>query len=92
MCIDGDVICSSPGEEAVEGVLEVGIFRVGVADGRGDGGVIYVLPTILGVQECVVDDEEEVYWTLKHPAHEKQEVGHFSLHTHGLAASGEKIS
>lgn len=55
---DGNGVCGRQGEGAAEGVLE-GRVRARSANGSGDGRVTRAFPTALGVQERVLDHDEE---------------------------------
>lgn len=51
---DGNGVCGLQGEGAAEGVV-----RARSANGSGDGRVTRAFPTALGVQERVLDHDEE---------------------------------
>lgn len=75
--VDDDVVGGRPCEEVVSSLLDVGVLYI-VLDGRGNDRVVDVLLTILGVQENVVDEEEEAQvaypGALWHPTRKGQEA------------------
>lgn len=53
--VEDDFVVGSPCVEAVKEELMVAVIQVGVVDGGGEGGVVYIFPPNAGVNHGGVD-------------------------------------